>query len=38
MENRYLFDGEGLIIKPNKSHLCADLYKVLKNYNYTQPP
>ena len=37
VENSYLFVGEGLMAKPNKSDLSNELEKCLKKDDYTQP-
>lgn len=37
VETSYLFDGEGMMVKPNKSDLCDELEKILKKDDYTQP-
>lgn len=34
----YLFDSEGLMVKPNKSDLCHELEKLLDAKDYLQPP
>ena len=33
----YLFDGEGVMVKPTKSDLCTELEKVLRDDDYGSP-
>ena len=36
-DTSYLFDAEGLLVKPNKSDLCNELEKKLEPTDYLQP-
>ena len=37
IDTSYLFDAEGLMVKPNKSDLCSELEKMLEPTDYLQP-
>ncbi|KAG1675185.1 hypothetical protein GQR58_014808 [Nymphon striatum] len=37
VEKSYLFDREGMMVKPNKSELCNELEKILSKDEYTEP-
>ena len=37
IDTSYLFDAEGLMVKPSKSDLCSELEKMLKPTDYLQP-
>ena len=37
IDTSYLFDAEGLMVKPNKSDLCSELEKMLEPTDYVQP-
>ena len=37
IDTSYLFDAEGLMVKPNKSDLCSKLEKMLEPTDYLQP-
>ena len=37
IDTSYLFDAEGLMVKPNKSDLCNELEKMLEPTDYLQP-
>ena len=38
VETSYLFDDDGLMVKPNKSELCTELEKKLKDNDYLMAP
>ena len=37
IDTSYLFDAEGLMVKPNKSDMCSELEKMLEPTDYLQP-